>query len=52
MVIELLGVLLVLVLIVYLAKALLGEPYVKPAAAVAVVILLLWLLRFIPHYYP
>jgi hypothetical protein len=53
---ELLAVILVLGLLVGLARQFLDPPFYKAAVAVAIVILLLWLLRFVgapgPWYRP
>ena len=47
MLIELLILILILGLIVYLVRTFLGEPFHTAANVVCVVILILWLLRFV-----
>jgi len=49
MLIELLAVVLILGLVAFLAYRLLPEPFKSATMAVCVVILVLWLLRFIPR---
>ena len=48
MLVELIAVVLILGLVVFLAQRLLPEPFKTVTIAVCAVILVLWLLRFIP----